>query len=38
MSGIFFIDKDNNLVEMNEALYDSEDALQKFIAQYPNLK
>lgn len=32
MSGIFFIDKDNNLVEMNEASYDSEDVLQRFLA------
>ena len=38
MSGIFFIDKDNNLVEMNEASYDSEDILQRFLAQYPTLK
>lgn len=37
MSGIFFIDKDNNLVEIKEASYDSEDVLQRFLAQYPNL-
>jgi len=38
MSGIFFIDKYNNLVEMNETYYDSDDVLQRFLAQYPNLK
>ncbi|OPL12917.1 MAG: hypothetical protein AVO38_14330 [delta proteobacterium ML8_D] len=37
MSGIFFIDKDDNLVEMKEKSYDSEDLLQKLLAKYPNL-
>ena len=36
-NGIFFIDKDENLVEMKEKSYDSEDLLQKLLAQYPNL-
>lgn len=36
-NGIFFIDKDENLVEMLEKSYDSEDLLQRLLAKYPNL-
>jgi len=36
-NGIFFIDKDDNLVEMLEKSYDSEDLLQRLLAKYPNL-
>ena len=36
-NGIFFIDRDENLIEMKEQSYDSEELLQKLLAQYPNL-
>jgi len=36
-NGIFFIDKDENLVEMLEKSFDSEDLLQGLLAKYPNL-
>ena len=36
-NGIFFIDKNENLVEMKEKSYDSEDLLQRLLAKYPNL-
>jgi len=36
-SGIFFLNKDGTLVEMNQRDYDSEDILQELIAKYPNL-
>ncbi len=35
--GMFLIDNDGRLVEMNEEAYDSEDLLQGLLAQYPNL-
>jgi hypothetical protein len=35
--GMFLIDNDGRLVEMNEEAYDSEDLLQELLAQYPNL-
>lgn len=35
--GIFLIQNDGNLVEMNEQPYDSESLLQELIAKYPNL-
>jgi len=36
-SGIFLLNKDGTLVEMNQRDYDSEDILQELIANYPNL-
>ena len=35
--GMFLIDNDGRLVEMNEEAYDSEDLLQGLLAQHPNL-
>jgi hypothetical protein len=35
--GIFLIQQNGLLVEMNEQKYDSEDLLQKLLADYPNL-
>ena len=35
--GIFLIDKDENLVEMTEQAYDSEDLLQALLEKHPNL-
>src|SRR5215216_2476435 len=35
--GIFLIDNDGRLIEMNEEAYDSEDLLQGLLAQHPNL-
>jgi hypothetical protein len=35
--GFYLIQPDNKLVEMAEQLYDSEELLQKWLAQYPNL-
>lgn len=35
--GIFLIQDDGELVEMNEQAYDSEDLLQELLAKYPNL-
>jgi len=35
--GIFLIQNDGQLVEMNEELYDSEDLLQTYLEKYPNL-
>ena len=37
-NGIFFIDRDDNLVEMKEKSYDYEDLLQRLFAQYPRNK
>lgn len=37
MTGIFLIQNDGSLVEMNEASYDSEDLLQELLARYPSL-
>lgn len=37
MTGIFLIQNDGSLVEMNEASYDSEDLLQELLAKYPSL-
>ena len=36
-SGVFVIKKDGSLVEMKQTDYDSEDVLQKLLADYPNL-
>ena len=36
-SGVFVLQKDGSLVEMNQQNYDSEDVLQRLIAEYPNL-
>lgn len=36
-SGVFVIQPDNKLVELNESNYDSEVVLQKLLADYPNL-
>lgn len=36
-SGVFVLKKDGSLVEMKQTDYDSEDVLQKLIADYPNL-
>jgi len=36
-SGIFLIQDDDRLVEMNEQPYDTEDLLQGLLAKYPNL-
>jgi len=36
-AGIYVIKDDGQLVEMKEKVYDSEDLLQKLIADYPNL-
>ncbi len=36
-SGIFLIQGDKKLVRMNEAAYDSEDLLQSFLVDYPDL-
>src|SRR4051794_21450839 len=36
-SGIFLIQNDGQLVEMSEQPYDSEDLLQRLLAEYPNL-
>ena len=36
-SGVFVIQKDGSLVEMNQQVYDSEEVLQKLLAEYPNL-
>ena len=36
-SGIFIIQADNKLVELNERNYDSESVLQKLLAEYPSL-
>lgn len=36
-SGVFVIQADNKLVELNESNYDSEVVLQKLLAEYPNL-
>jgi hypothetical protein len=35
--GIFLIQDNDELVEMNEQLYDSEDLLQTLLAKYPSL-
>lgn len=35
--GIYLIQKDGQLVEMNEKAYDTEDLLQGLLARYPNL-
>jgi len=35
--GIFLIQDNDELVEMNEQKYDSEDLLQKLLAKYPSL-
>ena len=35
--GIYVIQGDGSLVEMEEKAYDSEDLLQGFLAEYPNL-
>lgn len=37
MSGVFVLQNDNKLVEMNEQLYDSEDLLQGLLENYPSL-
>lgn len=37
MPGLFLIQANNELVEMQEAAYDSENVLQELIARYPNL-
>jgi hypothetical protein len=37
MPGIFLIQSDGSLVEMNEQAYDSEDLLQELLAKYPRL-
>ena len=37
MPGIFLIQNDDSLVEMNEQPYDSEDLLQELLAKYPRL-
>lgn len=37
MSGIFLLQKDGQLVEMNEQEYDSEGLLQELLAKYPSL-
>ena len=34
---IYLIQENGQLVEMNEAAYDSEDLLQQLLAKYPNL-
>src|SRR6266550_7253732 len=36
-AGIFLIQDNNELVEMNEQAYDSEDLLQTLLAKYPSL-
>lgn len=36
-SGVFVLQKDGSLVEMNQQDYDSEDVLQNLLAKYPNL-
>jgi hypothetical protein len=36
-SGIFLIQNDNQLIEMTEQKYESEDFLQELLAKYPNL-
>lgn len=35
--GIYLIQDDDKLVEMNERGYDTEDLLQELLAKYPNL-
>ena len=35
--GIYLLRGDDDLVEMNEAPYDSEDVLQTLLAKYPSL-
>jgi len=35
--GIYLIQDDDKLVEMNERGYDNEDLLQELLAKYPNL-
>ena len=35
--GIFLLQENDELVEMREQQYDSEDLLQKLVAKYPNL-
>lgn len=35
--GIYVLDKDENLIEMREEGYDSENLLQGLLAKYPNL-
>jgi len=38
MSGIIYLIGDNNeLIELKEQQYDSEDVLQELLAKYPNL-
>ena len=37
MSGLYMIQEDGQLVEMNEEFYDSEDLLQQLLARYPSL-
>jgi hypothetical protein len=37
MSGVYLIQDGGGLVEMRESPYDSEDLLQKLLAEYPNL-
>jgi hypothetical protein len=38
MKGSIFLIKENDeLVELTEQVYDSEDLLQRLLAQYPNL-
>lgn len=36
-TGIFLLQNDGNLIEMNQQQYDSEDLLQKILEKYPNL-
>ena len=36
-SGVFVLQKDGTLIEMNQQKYDSEDMLQTLLAKYPNL-
>ena len=36
-SGVFVLQKDGKLVEMNQQQYDSEDILQTLLATHPNL-
>lgn len=37
MSGVIFLRQGNKLVEMRESQYDSEDMLQRLLAEHPNL-
>ncbi len=38
MGGVFLVQKDGSLVEMEELAYPSEDNLQDLFVKYPNLK